>query len=104
MLLTAAMASCDAVLVGALIAAPCGVVPIVFPAPAAGVIGRGVGIVPAAGVLLLGGVVTTGGTVFTAMLTDASPLGLPAASVKAPAATETTPSVVLLRVGVKVAV
>ena len=39
------------------------------------------------------------------MLTDASPvLALPAASVKAPAATETTPSVVLLGVGVKVAV
>ena len=44
-------------------------------------------------------------TVFTDMVTEASPvLALPAASVKAPAVTETTPSAVLLCVGVKVAV
>ena len=44
-------------------------------------------------------------TVFTDMVTEASPvLALPATSVKAPAVTETTPSAVLLRVGVKVAV
>ena len=78
MLLTAAMASSDALLVGSLIGAPCGVEPIVSSPP---------------------------GTVFTAMVTEESlMLALPERSVKAPAATETTPSVVLLRVGVKVAV
>ena len=81
-----------------MIAAPCGVDPIVFAAPAAGVLGV---LVWGVGLVLGAGVVTTGGTVFTVMLTDASPvLALPAASVKAPAATETTPSVVLLAVGV----
>ena len=44
-------------------------------------------------------------TVFTVMLTEELPvLGLPAASVKVPASTESTPSAVLLRVGMNVAV
>ena len=50
------------------------------------------------------GAVVSGTTVFTVMLTDASPvLALSAASLKAPAATETTPVVVLSGVGVNMA-
>ena len=50
------------------------------------------------------GAVVSGTTVFTVMLTDASlVLALSAASLKAPAATETTPVVVLSGVGVNMA-
>ena len=67
----------------------------------AGGVGVGVGVVVGVGVGVGPGLVT----VFTVMLTEELPvLGLPAASVKVPAPTESTPSAVLLRVGMKVAV
>ena len=109
MLLTAAMASCEALLVGALIDAPDTVDPTVVTPGTTLVVGLGAGVMLTGGVGVGRGVgITTGGTaieVSTVIVTEAvSVLALPAASVKLPAATEITPSAVLLAVGVKVAV
>ena len=104
MLLAAVMASCDALLVGALIGAPCAVDPIVV---SPGTVGIGSGVAVGVGTGVGSGVgsgVGVVGLVFTDSDTDHAEFRFPAASVNLLASTETTPVVVLFAVGVKVAV